>query len=72
VSFGGEPISTATPREHAHDNEVSLETTSHGIALAAGCCGSGYAKNATYSSSEGTGASDAALPWLELIHCEKL
>lgn len=71
VSFGGEPLSSAAPREHTHGNEVSLETTSHGIALAAGCCGSGYAKNATYSAIEDTAGADAALPWIELLHCEK-
>jgi hypothetical protein len=72
VSFGGEPAASAAPREHTHGNEASLETTSHGIALAAGCCGSGYAKNMTYSSIEDTGAADTALPWIELLHCEKL
>jgi hypothetical protein len=72
VSFGGEPISSATPRTHTHGNEVSLETTPHGIALAAGCCGSGYAKNTAYSNIQDTSATDAALPWIELLHCEKL
>jgi hypothetical protein len=72
VTFGGEPVSSAAPRAHNHGNKITLETTSHGIALAAGCCGSGYAKNATYSSIEDTDASDAALPWIELLHCEKL
>lgn len=72
VSFGGEPISSAMPRTHTHGNEVAVETTPHGIALAAGCCGSGYAKNSAYSSKEDTGASEAGLPWIELLHCEKL
>lgn len=72
VSFGGDPISTTTPRTHTHGNQASFNTVTHGIALAAGCCGSGFAKNATYSSSESTGEGDAALPWIELLHCEKL
>ena len=51
VSFGGEPVSSATPRTHVHGNDVAVETVPHGIALAAGCCGSGYAKNMAYSGS---------------------
>lgn len=72
ISFGGESMSSATPRTHMHNNDVALETTPHGIALAAGCCGSGYAKNTAYSDTENTSATDAALPWIELLHCEKL
>jgi len=72
VSFGGEPIASSMPRTHTHGNETALSTTSHGIALAAGCCGSGYAKNTSYSSIQDTGEGDAALPWIELLHCEKL
>jgi hypothetical protein len=72
VSFGGEPVSSASPRTHRHGNEVAVETTPHGIALAAGCCGSGYAKNMAYSSKEDTETAEAGLPWIELLHCEKL
>lgn len=72
VSFGGDPVSSAAPRTHTHGNQVSVETVPHGIALAAGCCGSGYAKNMSYSSSQSTGDGDPALPWIELLHCEKL
>ena len=72
VSFGGDPLSSALPRTHTHGNQASVNTVSHGIALAAGCCGSGYAKNTSYSSSESSGDGDTALPWIELLHCEKL
>jgi hypothetical protein len=72
ISFGGEPIASSLPRTHTHANDAALTTTPHGIALAAGCCGSGYAKNTSYSNSEDTGEGDAALPWIELLHCEKL
>lgn len=72
ISFGGEPMSNAMPRTHAHGNEVTLETVPHGIALAAGCCGSGYAKNAIYTSTTDTDAAETGLPWIELLHCEKL
>ena len=72
VSFGGEPVSSATPRTHVHGNDVAVETVPHGIALAAGCCGTGYAKNMAYSSSADTGATEAGIPWIELLHCEKL
>ncbi len=72
VAFGGEPISSAMPRLHTHKADVSVTTTAHGIALAAGCCGSGYAKNGTYTNSQDTGNGDASMPWIELLHCEKL
>ncbi len=72
VAFGGEPLASAMPRVHTHTTDVSMTTIPHGIALAAGCCGSGYAKNATYMNSQDSGEGDASLPWIELLHCEKL
>lgn len=72
LSFGGEPLSSATPRTHTHGGEVSLATTSHGIALVSNGAATGYARNDTYTSQAETDASEAALPWIELIHCEKL
>ncbi|MDC3953099.1 hypothetical protein [Polyangium jinanense] len=71
LSFGGEPLSSATPRTHLHGGEVSLATTSHGIGLVSNGAATGYARNDTYTSQAEADASEAALPWIELIHCEK-
>jgi hypothetical protein len=54
------------------ENEANLATTPHGIALASGCCGDGYARNDSYSTIEDTAATEASPPYLELLLCEKL
>jgi hypothetical protein len=72
LSFGGEPLSSAAPRTHTHEGETSLGTTSHGIALVSNGAATGYARNDTYTSATETDASETALPWIELLHCEKL
>ena len=71
VSFGGEPLSIGEPRKHAHSSEISVTTSPHGIALASGCCGDGYAKDGTYTSLVDTSESEAALPMLQLLQCQK-
>ncbi len=75
VTFGGPALSSgdagADVRTHTHPNTATLATTSHGIALASGCCGSGYGANGTYMSTMDTGASDTGLPYIELLSCEK-
>ncbi|MRG96730.1 hypothetical protein [Polyangium spumosum] len=72
LSFGGEPLSSAAPRAHTHGGDTSLATASHGIGLVSNGAATGYARNDTYTSATQTDASEAALPFLELIHCEKL
>lgn len=72
VAFGGGPFSTETPPTHTHDNDADLVTTPHGIALASGCCGDGYAQNGTHSASADAASAEPALPWIELFHCEKV
>jgi hypothetical protein len=75
VTFGGETLSStdggADARTHAHGNTATLVTTSHGIALASGCCGGGYAENGTYTATQDTAEGDTGLPYLELLQCEK-
>jgi hypothetical protein len=79
VTFGGPALSTADGgvdggsdvRTHTHPDTATLTTTSHGIALASGCCGGGYGANGTYTSTMDTAASDPGLPTLAILGCEK-
>lgn len=72
LSFGGTSLKSEEIRTHKHDIQGTLTTTSHGIALASGCCADGYAQNAEYPFS---GASDeiaADMPAITLLQCEKM
>ncbi len=71
VSFGGEPLPSGEPRTHAHSSSLSLKTSPHGIALASGCCGDGYAADGAYLTLADTAESEAALPMLQLLQCQK-
>jgi hypothetical protein len=71
VSFGGDPLSIGEPRTHAHSSPITLKTSPHGIALASGCCGDGYAKDGAYTSLVDTSEGEAALPMLQLLQCQK-
>lgn len=71
VSFGGESLPAGEPRTHTHSSPIALATTPHGIALASGCCGDGYAKDGSYMSLVDTSESEAALPMLQLLQCQK-
>jgi len=76
VTFGGAPISSSIDggvdvRTHAHGNTATLTTTSHGIALASGCCANGYGANGAYMATMDTEQDETALPYLELLSCEK-
>jgi hypothetical protein len=68
--FGGGPLSGATTRTHGHGKSAVLKTESHGIALASGCCGDGYAANGMYLAGEPCEESELDVPYLELIHCQ--
>lgn len=72
ISFGSDPLSGAAPRLHHHGNAGTLVTTSHGIGLVSNGAATGYARNDTYLSLMTTDASEAALPYIELLHCKKL
>lgn len=71
LAFGGAPLSDGEARSHAHRNEGTLSTTPHGIALASGCCGGGYAQDGTSTFKQDTDKSETGMPWLELLHCQK-
>ncbi|MDC3955503.1 hypothetical protein [Polyangium jinanense] len=69
--FGGDPFTSPALRSHGHAVSSTLETPSHGIALAGGCCGDGYAKNGTYEFAVETEPSEVDMPMLALLQCEK-
>jgi len=69
--FGGNPLGTGERREHSHAVTGSVSTTSHGIALASGCCANGYAQNGTYQWMTTTGGATAGLPYIQLLQCQK-
>ena len=70
-TFGGPPVTSITAPSHTHGATGTLATTSHGIALASGCCADGYGANGTYMATATTDATEAGLPYLELLACEK-
>ncbi|MFO0760555.1 MAG: hypothetical protein U0359_29005 [Byssovorax sp.] len=70
LSFGGAPLSGPDARAHGHGKSAVLKTESHGIALASGCCGDGYAGNGMYIAGENTDESETGLPYIELLHCQ--
>lgn len=72
LAYGGGPLSAAEMRSHQHGTTAILQTAPHGIALASGCCGSGYAGNGIYASMDDTGAAESGAPFLELLHCQKM
>ena len=69
--FGGDPFTSPALRSHAHAFASTLETPSHGIGLASGCCGDGYAKDDTYTFAAATEPSEVDVPMLALLQCEK-
>jgi hypothetical protein len=75
VTFGGAALSSgdggADVRTHTHSDTATLTTTSHGIALAGGCCANGYGANGTYMATMDTGATESGLPMIQLLSCEK-
>jgi hypothetical protein len=72
ATFGGAPLGAQEQRTHAHAYSTSLNTSSHGIALASGCCAGGYAQNMSYPISGNTDGADVGLPYVQLLQCEKI
>jgi hypothetical protein len=72
LSFGGTSLTSGEARAHGHDVNGSLKTTSHGIALASGCCGDGYAKDGEYLYSGGTDDVGVELPTVQVLQCQKM
>lgn len=71
VTFGGAALKSGEGRIHSHNVTGELATTTHGIALASGCCGDGFAKNDTYAYSGKTTEDRADLPTIQVLQCQK-
>lgn len=78
ATFGGAPLGPADGgagperRAHGHGASGSVSLPGHGIALVSGCCASGYAGSGDYSYSAAGEPAAAALPYLQLLQCQKL
>lgn len=70
-SFGADSMWGSGARLHTHEMTATLQTSSHGIALASGCCADGYARNGTYTMTTSTEPSGGSIPWVELLTCVK-
>jgi hypothetical protein len=71
VSFGGAPLASDETRRHVHKAAGTVEVGHHGIALASGCCGGGYAEGGSFPYMLTSSDSGLDLPYLELLHCRK-
>lgn len=69
--FGAAPLGADNPAQHTHPTTTELATAGHGIALASGCCGSGYARNGTYQAMGRTDANEPGMPTIQLLQCQK-
>jgi hypothetical protein len=72
LSFGGTSLKSGEGRAHTHDVSGTLTTTSHGIALASGCCGDGYAKNGDYPYAGNAEEERVELPTVQVLQCQKM
>jgi hypothetical protein len=70
LPFGGKSITSSEPRTHSHAFESTFDTSSHGVALASGCCGK-FGKNGTLIVAGETEATAVDIPMIALLHCEK-
>ncbi len=71
ATFGGAALGMTDAPSHAHAASVSVATGAHGIALASGCCGRGYARSDTYTAAATTVAAEADIPTIQLLQCVK-
>jgi hypothetical protein len=71
VGFGGAPLASDEQRLHRHAAEGAIDVGDHGIALAGGCCGGGYAASGSYPFSITSTDSAVDLPYVELLQCRK-
>jgi hypothetical protein len=69
--FGGAPLGATDVAAHTHEVNAPLTTTSHGIALGSGCCGSGYARHGMYFSTRPTMPAQVSVPTIQLLQCMK-
>lgn len=67
----GPAYDDSASRNHHHAVSATLTTSPHGIGLASGCCGSGYARNDVVRAADPTSDEDGSLPTLTLLQCQK-
>jgi hypothetical protein len=68
-TFGGAPLTAGEVRTHTHPVSASLGGASHGIALASGCCASGYAAAGPRATTAAAAAAPVDLPYVQLLAC---
>jgi hypothetical protein len=71
AAFGGAPIGQDTAPQHTHPTTTQLTAAGHGIALATGCCGGGYARAGTYRMMGRTEGNSAGMPTIQLLQCQR-
>lgn len=71
ATFGAAPLGQDTAPQHTHPTIAELAAAGHGIALASGCCGGGYARAGTYRVMGRTDANSAAMPTVQLLQCQR-
>lgn len=71
ATFGATPLGADSQARHAHNVISTLTTEGHGIALASGCCGGGYARNGTYQEMARTEENEPGMPTIQLLQCQK-
>lgn len=69
--FGGKTLGPGEKRTHKHGLQGSLKTTAHGIALASGGAANGYAKDDTHTYQATSDEESVAMPYLQLLQCQK-
>lgn len=71
LSFGAPSLTTTESRPHRHSAKGSIQTTSHGIALASGSGAGGYARNDRYDFTAMSSETAVDLPYVQLLQCQK-
>lgn len=72
LSFGGPPLMPGEARGHSHAASGSVSLPSHGIALASGCCASGYGGQGDTRYTANAESGEAGPPYVQLLQCQKL
>jgi hypothetical protein len=70
--FGTDPLASTSTAAHDHSFSATLQTNAHGMGAFSGCCNGGFAKNDKYVTIANTDGAEPALPYLELLQCQKL
>jgi hypothetical protein len=69
AEFGGPAMTDATTPAHTHAVSGTASFPSHGIALASGCCASGYAAAGDVAYAGTAPPADVSLPFVQLRAC---